>query len=314
MAKQYDITMKNVMMWADNELEHVGRIVAVKDADLQYSYALSTVNGMAHLKDALDQLIKDGDITSASKRDLKIKQEQVIRVMNHLVKDFALDIAPIKAFNVKKVLGSLDYLISAVAAGKKNGPTNNPAPAVEEAARGETVFSTGEPVPPPNSFNKRTYTANSTGVKVPVNAAAKKAANNAAFNEAKRNGAALFENTPAAAAAPANAAPANAAAKKAANNAAFNEAKRNGEALFENTPSASSAAPAPVNAAPVNAAAKKAANNAAFNEAKRNGAALFENTPPAAPAKGGRRNNKSRKGRKSRKSNGSRKGKGNRRN
>lgn len=297
MAKQYDITMKNVMMWADNELEHVGRIVAVKDADLQYSYALSTVNGMAHLKDALDQLIKNEDVTSAAKRDLRIKVEQVVRVMNHLVKDFALDIAPIKAFNVKKVLGSLDYLTSAVKAGKANGPTNNVKPAVAAAAagRGEKVFSTGESVPSPNNFNKGTYAANSTGVTVPAAANAAKAANNAAFNEAKRNGAALFENSPASA---------SAAAAKAANNAAFNEAKRNGAALFENSPATASASPASPSpaAAPANAAkaAKKAANNAAFNEAKRNGAALFENSPAAAaPAKGGRR-----KGRGSRKSKG----------
>ena len=241
MAKEYDITMKNVMMWADNELEHVGRIVAVKDADLQYSYALSTVNGMAHLKDALDQLIKNEDVTSAAKRDLRIKVDQVVRVMNHLVKDFALDIAPIKAFNVKKVLGSLDYLTSAVKAGKANGPTNNAKPAVAAAAagRGEKVFSTGESVPSPNNFNKGTYAANSTGVTVPGASNTAKAANNAAFNEAKRNGAALFENSRAAA----SPAPANAA--KAANNAAFNEAKRNGAALFENSPAAAASASAP---------------------------------------------------------------------
>jgi hypothetical protein len=33
------------MEWAKSELEHVGRIAAVEDPDIQYSYAQSTVNG-----------------------------------------------------------------------------------------------------------------------------------------------------------------------------------------------------------------------------------------------------------------------------
>ena len=171
MAKEYDITMKNVMMWADNELEHVGRIVAVKDADLQYSYALSTVNGMAHLKDALDQLIKNEDVTSAAKRDLRIKVEQVVRVMNHLVKDFALDIAPIKAFNVKKVLGSLDYLNAAVVTAKNKGPTNNPAPAVEAAktALAEGPTAAAAALTPGEERRKKVLEARSQPNNIPLN-------------------------------------------------------------------------------------------------------------------------------------------------
>jgi hypothetical protein len=42
MTPQYDSTAKGLMMWATSELEHVGRIVSLKDKDLQYSYALST--------------------------------------------------------------------------------------------------------------------------------------------------------------------------------------------------------------------------------------------------------------------------------
>ena len=57
MTPQYDSTAKGLMMWATSELEHVGRIVSLKDKDLQYSYALSTVNGMAHLKDAIFQYV-----------------------------------------------------------------------------------------------------------------------------------------------------------------------------------------------------------------------------------------------------------------
>jgi hypothetical protein len=109
-VKQYDITLKNIMMWADQEIESIGSITALENADLQYSYALSTLNGMAHLKDALDQLIKDKDTVGASKRDLTIKLNKVIRVMKKLMKDYNLDIKAIKAFNVKKVLGSLEYL------------------------------------------------------------------------------------------------------------------------------------------------------------------------------------------------------------
>lgn len=46
----YDTTFQGVMKWAESELEHVGRIVSLEDPDLQYSYALSTVNGMAVIK------------------------------------------------------------------------------------------------------------------------------------------------------------------------------------------------------------------------------------------------------------------------
>lgn len=106
---KYDVTAKCVMGWAASELEHVGRIVAMSDPDLAYSYAQSTVNGMAHLKDALFQLVNDPDYAH-HKKDLLITHDKVIRVMKHLIKDFGVDLAPIRAFNTRGVLSDLSYL------------------------------------------------------------------------------------------------------------------------------------------------------------------------------------------------------------
>jgi len=108
---KYDISVKSVMMWANSELEHVGRIVAVKDKHIQRSYAMSTLNGMAHLKDALYELVNDPDY-SKHKKDLLKVHGQVIRVMKHLIKDFDLDINTIRKFNTDHVLSNLSYLKS----------------------------------------------------------------------------------------------------------------------------------------------------------------------------------------------------------
>jgi len=104
------------MMWASSELEHVGRIAAVEDPDLQYSYAISTLNGMAHLKDALYEFVTERPNEHMSK-DLKIIHDKVIRVMKHLIKDYKLNIQEIVQFNTHKVLSSLNYL--------KNAPKTN---------------------------------------------------------------------------------------------------------------------------------------------------------------------------------------------
>ena len=97
------------MMWANSELEHVGRIAAVEDPDLQYSYAMSTVNGMAHLKDALYEYVTERSNEHMSK-DLKIIHDKVIRVMKHLIKDYKINLNTIVKFNTRKVLSSLNYL------------------------------------------------------------------------------------------------------------------------------------------------------------------------------------------------------------
>lgn len=105
----YETTLRGVMEWAQSELEHVGRIAGVKDADLQYSYALCTLNGMAHLKDALAQMVSDPEYKH-KRQDLQRTHDQVIRVMKHLVKDYDLDLNAIRKFNTRKVLSSLSYL------------------------------------------------------------------------------------------------------------------------------------------------------------------------------------------------------------
>jgi D-alanine-D-alanine ligase-like ATP-grasp enzyme len=109
MAHQYDSTAKGLMMWANSELEHVGRIVGLKDKDLQYSYALSTVNSMAHLKDAIAQYVEKHP-ESNMREDLLVIHEKVIRVMKHLISDFGVNVDTIKAFNTRGVLSSMKYL------------------------------------------------------------------------------------------------------------------------------------------------------------------------------------------------------------
>jgi hypothetical protein len=123
MTHQYDSTAKGLMMWANSELEHVGRIVSVRDKDLQYSYALSTVNGMAHLKDAIAQYVEKHP-KSHMKSDLVTVHEKVIRAMKHLIADFSVDLDTIKAFNTRGVLRSLDYLKGNVSGGKRKTRKN----------------------------------------------------------------------------------------------------------------------------------------------------------------------------------------------
>ena len=106
--KEYHPTVRGVLEWANSELEHVGRIVSVEDPDLQYSYAMSTVNGMAYLKDALYELVNDPKY-STHKEDLLRVHGAVIRTMKHLVKDFNIDLTAIKAFNTRKVLSNRNF-------------------------------------------------------------------------------------------------------------------------------------------------------------------------------------------------------------
>ena len=106
---KYDITARAVMEWANGELEHVGRIASCADPNIQYSYAQSTVNGMAHLKDALYELVTNPEYAD-KKTDLLHLHDAVIRVMKHIIKDYNVDISSIKAFNTKGVLSDLSYL------------------------------------------------------------------------------------------------------------------------------------------------------------------------------------------------------------
>jgi hypothetical protein len=110
--KNYESTARGLQKWADGELHHVGRIASMKDKDLQYSYAMSTVNGMAHLKDALYQYIQSSK-GSPMIKDLQVTHDKVVRVMKHLVKTYKLDLNTIVKFNTKKVLSSFKYLKNA---------------------------------------------------------------------------------------------------------------------------------------------------------------------------------------------------------
>ena len=107
--KKYHSTAKGLMMWANSELEHVGRIASVEDPDLQYSYAMSTLNGMAHLKDALYEFVTERRGEPMTK-DIKLIHDKVVRVMKHLVKTYKLNLDTIVQFNTRKVLSSLNYL------------------------------------------------------------------------------------------------------------------------------------------------------------------------------------------------------------
>jgi nicotinic acid mononucleotide adenylyltransferase len=108
----YESTVKGTMAWANSELEHVGRIASIKDKDLQYSYALSTVNGMAHLRDALYQLVKDPNYRAHS-MDLLRTHDAVIRVMKHLIREYKVNLDTIRMFNTRKVLTDFSYLKNA---------------------------------------------------------------------------------------------------------------------------------------------------------------------------------------------------------
>jgi len=108
-AKMYKMTVKGVMHWAQNELEHVGYLVGVKDPDIQYAYAQSVVNGMLHLRDALLELVNDPNYIT-HKEELQRTHDKVVRVVKHLIKDFNVNLEEIKTFNTRHVLGNLSYL------------------------------------------------------------------------------------------------------------------------------------------------------------------------------------------------------------
>ena len=113
------------MGWAEGELEHMGRIAALEDPDIQYSYAQSTVNGMLHLRDALLELVQDPDYKE-KKEDLQRLHDQVVRAVKHLIKDYDVDLNAIKKFNTRGVLGNLGYLgLNKNNNTKKNKKNNN---------------------------------------------------------------------------------------------------------------------------------------------------------------------------------------------
>ena len=122
-SHKYDITVQGVNKWAMEEIKQVGKIVAVKDKGLQRAYARSTLNGMAYLRDAIYQLITDSKNPDYIKAELQILHDKVVRIMQHLIKDFDIDRKDIQEFNKNHVLSSLKYLDGRKT--RKNNRKNN---------------------------------------------------------------------------------------------------------------------------------------------------------------------------------------------
>jgi len=109
MTHKYRATVRGIMEWANAEMAHVGRIASIEDADIQYSYAISTVNGMLHLRQAIFELIKD-DSYSEKLQDLQKTHNSVIKVIKHLIKEYDVDLETIKKFNTRGVLNGFNFL------------------------------------------------------------------------------------------------------------------------------------------------------------------------------------------------------------
>jgi hypothetical protein len=109
MEHSYKATFKGLMMWANSELDHVGRIVSMEDEDLQYQYALSTVNGMLHLRNALFEMLNDPKYVK-HREDVQRTHDKVIRAIKHLISDFNINLQTIRNFNERNTLGDLSYL------------------------------------------------------------------------------------------------------------------------------------------------------------------------------------------------------------
>jgi hypothetical protein len=154
--KKYKLTTMSVMHWAKHELNHVGRIVSVQDPDIQYSYAMSTLYGMLHLKNALTEMVNDSAY-SVQREDLQRTLDQVVRTIKHLIKDFSLDLNAIQAFNTKKVLGDISNFKPANTVVTRvnntrnrntrvNAPTNKPTNIRTNVVRNNTRKNTNKGV------------------------------------------------------------------------------------------------------------------------------------------------------------------------
>lgn len=106
---KYERSPPSLFRWVASELEHVGRIVSTKNRHLQKAYAMSTVSGMAHLKDALYEAVQD-PANVEHKVQLLRAHDSVIRTMKHLIRDFGVSVRAIRDFNTEHVLSDLSYL------------------------------------------------------------------------------------------------------------------------------------------------------------------------------------------------------------
>lgn len=174
--RKYKLTSMSAMKWAENELKHVGRIVAVEDPEIQYSYAMSTLYGMLHLKKALTELVNDSAY-SVQREDLQRTLDQVVRTIKHLIKDFSLDLNVIQAFNTKKILGDLANV--------------RPAPQAMNVSNATKVNATRVNTTRNNASKANATRVNATRVNTTRNNAAKlnaaKAANAARVNTTRKN-------------------------------------------------------------------------------------------------------------------------------
>jgi len=106
---KYHASCHDIEMWKEHELSHIGRIASMKDKDLQYSYALSTVNGMMHLRDAIHERMMEVK-EAGHKKNLQKQCDDVVRAIQHLIKDYKVNLNTIKAFNERHVLQDFSYL------------------------------------------------------------------------------------------------------------------------------------------------------------------------------------------------------------
>jgi hypothetical protein len=177
--RKYKLTSMSAMKWAENELKHVGRIVAVEDPEIQYSYAMSTLYGMLHLKKALTELVNDSAY-SVQREDLQRTLDQVVRTIKHLIKDFSLDLNVIQAFNTKKILGDLANFRNFRPAPQVTNQTNaRAANAVKvNAARNNTTR---------NNTAKANVTRNNAAKANATRVNAAKASNSSRVNTTRKN-------------------------------------------------------------------------------------------------------------------------------
>ena len=108
-SKKYNMTMHGVMKWAQHEIKSVGYLAGVEDKDLQYAWAQSIVNGMLHLHDALYELLND-PAYKHEREEVKRMYDKVVRVVQHVIKEYKVNVEDIKQFNTRHVLGPLNYL------------------------------------------------------------------------------------------------------------------------------------------------------------------------------------------------------------
>ena len=139
------------MQWAKHELNAIGRIISIEDPDIQYSYAMSTLYGMLHLRNALNELVNDSAY-SVQREDLQRTYQEVNRAIKHLIKDFSLDVNTAQIFNTKKVLGSLNNIRPAAPAAAAPGQMAQPASAPAPSATPQANRRNNTRRNKPNSF------------------------------------------------------------------------------------------------------------------------------------------------------------------